>query len=511
MRALRLPCLFLAATLPSVSGGPQPTPRVFGGSPSPPTAYPAFATVNFRNASGVGFICGGFLVSPSFVMTAGHCVVDAVLSSFMVVLNGAQQVTHTAVASFTHPVYASSRRTNDVGLVQLASPSNVVPFEYARNGSLLASLAACAPIVVMGHGDTSASSGVNTGVLRVASLDFIPHTVSGLGGCVLQAGGGAYTKAQWPAVSVGDDVCLGFAPPCAGLLSGVNNTQTCEGDSGGPALSPSGVVIALVSRSDNAACGASPRPGIYTNIGAPENAAWIADVLQFGADIPPSQTPLFLAPPSPPVVVFEYPPAPRVPAWVDSPQHAIGVAVGAAAAFLLTAACVAFACVRPRKRIPPAEMHSFLSPDGGVPHSHPRPTRAPSPLSPRAAALRRALARPGSSRIPTVGMSEAGIGGDAAPGGAAPSAAAAAAARGAPPAGVAASPPPAPAPRRPPPGVLFVPPPVATPPRTPPSPNGVVRLLRSPSGAPPSEGAAAGSGAAAPEAVDPVWWRSGIM
>lgn len=347
-----LAVLLLAYACPAAS---LATARVFNGTNAPVSAYPAFASVYFVTANGSRFVCGGFVVHPSFVMTAGHCVVDAVLSSFDIYLNDAGHSRYAAVAGYTHPAYvaATPRTANDVGLIQLSIPTPVVPFPYVKNASLLAALPACAAVEVMGYGlssDNSTASGYTT-PLQVASLDYIPYTGVGHSGCVEQAGGQANYGYQWPTNTVGDDVCLGFVPPCAPAKKGY--AHTCSGDSGGPAVAPDGTVFALVSRSEEVGCSELTRPGIYTNIGAPENAAWIAAVI--GGSNLSALAPLFFAPPPPPSLPPPFLDTLSVDAlsvgssFFSSTAHIIEVSAAGGALLLC---CVFGACFSPRRKRP---------------------------------------------------------------------------------------------------------------------------------------------------------------
>ncbi len=67
--------------------------RIIGGEDSPPGAYPWFTALITRTNSGNFLSCGGQLISPTFVLTAAHCVTT--LSSDDVI---------TYVGSFQRPL-----------------------------------------------------------------------------------------------------------------------------------------------------------------------------------------------------------------------------------------------------------------------------------------------------------------------------------------------------------------------------------------------------------------------
>ena len=92
---------------------------IFGGAPTLPGTFPGFANILFSNEKG-GHFCGGFLVHPSFVMTAGSCVINGTLLSYMVTLSDANRTVVGVSAKFTHPAFLADgiTSTSDVGLLQ---------------------------------------------------------------------------------------------------------------------------------------------------------------------------------------------------------------------------------------------------------------------------------------------------------------------------------------------------------------------------------------------------------
>jgi hypothetical protein len=145
--------------------------------------------------------CSGAVVGPRAVLTAGHCVIDVggVPLGVSVVGDDAE----TAVASFTvvqavrHPDYAGEGKPADVALLQLDADVDVEPLAPSTHAFVDDDVGGTLRHV--GYGVADEASGDGRGVRRTVDL---------------------------PVTAVDDDF----------VYAGAVERQTCDGDSGGPAL-----------------------------------------------------------------------------------------------------------------------------------------------------------------------------------------------------------------------------------------------------------------------------------
>jgi trypsin len=192
----------LAAPAVEVQGGNE---RIVGGRPSGGYSFMASLQINGQH------FCGGTLVAPSTIVTAGHCVQNIDASQVTVRLGITQLSdyggeTIQATQAFAHPQFDMQRLVNDVAIITLASPSSATPANL----------------------DTS-----NIG--------------SRVGTSAINAGWGLlYNQGQQPDQLMEVDLRIADNSRCENSLPGFNGqasicmqgataTQTpCNGDSGGP-------------------------------------------------------------------------------------------------------------------------------------------------------------------------------------------------------------------------------------------------------------------------------------
>ena len=244
----------------------SPSSAVVGGSDASPGEYPSVAEITFGP-----FLCTGTLVTPNWVLTAGHCsnitagTVASPASWPAPLINvriggvtqsdGEQRGVSRVVM---HPDYLLTNGY-DVSLLELSTPSTMTP--------------------------TQVASASERAIWNAGTLESI------VGWGVTEEGGDTPDRLQEAQVPVTTDAyCSGaygsdFDPVtmvCAGFPEG--GVDTCQGDSGGPMFgrTSTGALRVVGATSWGDGCARPGRPGVYARVADAELRPWIASTTGSG-------------------------------------------------------------------------------------------------------------------------------------------------------------------------------------------------------------------------------------
>jgi secreted trypsin-like serine protease len=243
--ALALAALALLAASPA--GGSEREPRIVGGHVAPAGAYPWVVSLVAAGAEPeVGHGCGGSVIAPTMVLTAGHCVAGFTPEDFDVLVgrqrlsddDTGQRVGVTAYAHHPGPV--------DAALIRLAEPVAPAPVGLATPedaGLYAPGMQATA----VGWGTKSENGGALADDLREVDVPIVSDS-----DCRRAYRG-------FGAVDAPRSICAG-----AGGL------DTCTGDSGGPLFvrDGSGSPLQVGVTSFGRGCGRPRFPGVYVEVPA---------------------------------------------------------------------------------------------------------------------------------------------------------------------------------------------------------------------------------------------------
>ena len=237
----------------AASAAPKAHQSVVGGGSVPAGAYPWIVAMSRG--------CGGSLIAPDRVLTAGHCVEDLRVDSVRLYVGARQRsrgslrydgVPVRAVDVATHPGYRSlggGGPANDVAILRLAEPVESIPPVRLAGPADAAAYAADQPATVLGWGVTTTDRrdpplaiGLRSGLLKVLS-DRSCSRVYG--------DEGAYR---------------GNVMLCARSRNAFRrpNTSPCVGDSGGPLITEAGMQVGIVSF--GISCGALREPTVFAEV-----------------------------------------------------------------------------------------------------------------------------------------------------------------------------------------------------------------------------------------------------
>jgi trypsin len=267
--------------------GDDLTPRIVGGETvRDASAFPFLASLR-RAPSGVAY-CGGSLIAPGWVLTAGHCIIEGAVPDFVVLQDldkssvQSAEVRRAVKAAFVHPQYYSLQQSPqfDVALVQLEqNVTTVAPVPLLRarpaDGTMLTVVGFGAHASQPGSDDEQFSCGKCK--VPCSSEEFCAWGTTSCASTYCFPPPPDVNLLQMVSVPVvSDQSCIrafgnSFVASqmmCAGYAEG--GKDSCQGDSGGPLLRGS-VQVGIVSW--GVGCAEAGLPGVYSRPGVFED--WI--------------------------------------------------------------------------------------------------------------------------------------------------------------------------------------------------------------------------------------------
>ncbi|XP_062046028.1 chymotrypsin-like elastase family member 3B [Lepus europaeus] len=250
---LRLLSALLLVALASASGQPsfRPSIRVVNGTDADPHSWPWQAMVLYEQDGALYFICGGTLIDPDWVMTAGHCF--PYNGTYWVLLGG-HDITDLGGNQIipgekivVHPDYDASKG-NDIALLKLSRSAEVTeevqPACLAPRDYILPHGTEC---YITGWGTTSTGGAVSN-VLQQGLLPVVDYEHC--------------SDSDWWGSTVKETmVCAGGA-----------NVAGCNGDSGGPLNCRIGKgvwkVYGVASFVSIEGCDTPQKPTVFTRVSA---------------------------------------------------------------------------------------------------------------------------------------------------------------------------------------------------------------------------------------------------
>ncbi|HEY7121962.1 MAG TPA: serine protease [Solirubrobacterales bacterium] len=256
LAALALGCVLAGlAVAPGASAAPRARPSIVGGERANPAQWP-YAVAIFRKGH---MHCSGSVISPTKVLTAGHCVAGFNLANFQVIV-GRPTLRETAVGQSigvssgrVHPDFEQTG-LHDVAVLNLAQPTSVTPIPLANLAESVEATQPGTPLRVGGYGATN-PFGVHLSGFLKQTFEIVRTDNR----CLK-----AYTRDLYASESM---ICaLGAKRKKPGRFK--IHTSACSGDSGGPLVAdlPTGPVEVGTVSFGGALCGLPAAPTVYSRV-----------------------------------------------------------------------------------------------------------------------------------------------------------------------------------------------------------------------------------------------------
>lgn len=232
--------------------------QILEGVPTAPGEFPHMAALGYNQINGLGWLCGGSLISEQYVLTAAHCVAGSNKptvvrfgkTSLLDEADGGEALDISVDSITLHPQYRGNQSAFDIALIKLSKTVEINSFvRPACLHTATQELSSSQELVATGWGVTNATTFSKSDVLlkvnlTLLNIDTCNQTYIQLAERKLKALNGGH------------------------LCTAPGKRDTCDGDSGGPLqiVSNIGVSTVVGVTSSGISCGSTFIPGIYTKV-----------------------------------------------------------------------------------------------------------------------------------------------------------------------------------------------------------------------------------------------------
>lgn len=239
-------------------------PNIVGGNTASDGEFP-FLVRLYINIGGSSYLCGGALLSDTWVITAAHCLDGAPAAGVSVRAGSNQKSSGGEIIGanqlFIHPDYDTSTFDNDIALIELSSavsaPKTDTINRLTTNES--SALPEGSTVWVAGWGTTASGGSTSENLLKVSVNVSYPTSCS--------------SNSGYSTTDITDNML------CASIPGG--GQDACQGDSGGPLFRYDNNDLWLAGIvSWGIGCALSSYPGVYTRVANYDS--WINQTMSSG-------------------------------------------------------------------------------------------------------------------------------------------------------------------------------------------------------------------------------------